>query len=275
VVALDELGHRERFGAVFLPAVLSRAILAACHAEQGSFAEGRALGAEGLRIAEAMAHPPSLMVASWGIGLLALRQGDLPRALPLFERAVGICQDADIPTYFPWIAAALGAAYALAERVADAVSLLTQAMEQSVAEENVSFQALCRLPLSEAQLLAGRLEEAHALAEQTLALARAHQERGHQAHAMHLLGQIAAQRNPPEVEEAEAYCRQALALANELGMRPLQAHCHHGLGRLYGQMGRCEQARAALSAAIALYRAMEMTFWLPQAEVALAQVEGR
>jgi hypothetical protein len=58
-------------------------------------------------------------------------------------------------------------------------------------------------------------------------------------------------------------------------MRPLQAHCHRGLGRLYGQMGRCEQARAALSAAIALYRAMEMTLWLPEAEAALAQVEGR
>ena len=35
-----------------------------------------------------------------------------------------------------------------------------------------------------------------------------------------------------------------------------------------------EQARAELSAAIALYRAMEMTFWLPETEAALAQLEG-
>ena len=54
-------------------------------------------------------------------------------------------------------------------------------------------------------------------------------------------------------------------------MRPLQAHCHLGLGTLYVQMGRPEQARAALSTAIALYRDMDMTFWLPQAEAALAQ----
>jgi hypothetical protein len=53
------------------------------------------------------------------------------------------------------------------------------------------------------------------------------------------------------------------------------AHCHLGLGRLYGQTGRSEQARAALAAAIELYRAMEMTFWLPQAEVALVEVKGR
>ena len=58
-------------------------------------------------------------------------------------------------------------------------------------------------------------------------------------------------------------------------MRPLQVHCHRGLGALYATMGQQEQARAALSTAINLYRAMEMTFWLPEAEAALAQVEGR
>ena len=55
-------------------------------------------------------------------------------------------------------------------------------------------------------------------------------------------------------------------------MRPLLAHCHLGLGRLYAKIGQQAQARAELSTAIELYRAMEMTFWLPQAEAALAQV---
>ena len=72
--------------------------------------------------------------------------------------------------------------------------------------------------------------------------------------------------------QAEAHYQQALALAEELGMRPLVAHCHHGLGRLYGQTGRGEQARTELSAAIELYRAMDMTFWIPQAEAVLAHV---
>jgi tetratricopeptide (TPR) repeat protein len=82
-------------------------------------------------------------------------------------------------------------------------------------------------------------------------------------------------RDPPERELAEGYYQQALALAEELGMRPLQAHCHRSLGILYGQVGRGQQARAALSTAIALYQAMEMTFWLPQAEAVLAQVKDR
>jgi hypothetical protein len=80
---------------------------------------------------------------------------------------------------------------------------------------------------------------------------------------------------PPEIEPAEHHYRQALTLAEELGMRPLVAHCHLGLGTLYARIGQRQQARAELSTAIALYRAMDMTFWLPQAEVTLAQVEKR
>ena len=58
-------------------------------------------------------------------------------------------------------------------------------------------------------------------------------------------------------------------------MCPLQAHCHLDFGTLYAKIGRREQARTELSTAIDLYRAMEMTFWLPQAEAAIVQVEGR
>jgi hypothetical protein len=56
-------------------------------------------------------------------------------------------------------------------------------------------------------------------------------------------------------------------------MRPLQAHCHRGLGTLYAQLGQHKQARAELATAIEMYRAMEMTFWLPETEAALAQVK--
>jgi class 3 adenylate cyclase/tetratricopeptide (TPR) repeat protein len=275
VASFDEVQRRERFGEVILPAVTSYARLAWCHAELGAFAEGRGLGEEGLQIAEAVEHPASLMIALWGGGLLALHQGDLPRALPLLERAVGICQDTDLPVFFPRVAAALGAAYTLDGHIADAVPLLTQATEQATAMERVDLQVLCSLPLGEAQVLAGRLEEAHTLAERALALARAHQERGHQAYALRLLGEIAAHRAPPEATLAEDYYQQALALADELGMHPLQAHCHRGLGTLYAKTGRSEQAHTELTTAIDLYCAMGMIFWLPQAEAALAQLEKR
>jgi len=155
------------------------------------------------------------------------------------------------------------------------VPLLTQALEQTTAPEMIGFQALCGLSLGEAQLLAGRLEDAHALAQDALAHAREYQERSNQAYALRLLGDIAARREPPDTAQAAAHYQQALALAEELGMRPLQAHCHRGLGTLYLKTGQQEQAQAELSTAIALYRAMDMTFWLPETEAALAQVESQ
>jgi tetratricopeptide (TPR) repeat protein len=188
---------------------------------------------------------------------------------------MGVCREADLPVFVPRLAAALGAAYTLAGRIAEAIALLLQAMERTIASDMAGFQALCRLPLGETHLLAGRFEEAQTLTECALSIAREQQERGNEAYALRLLGDIAARRNPPEVELAEAHYQQALALAGELGMRPLQAHCHRGLGTLYAKTGHREQARAELSIAMELYKAMDMTFWLPQAEAALAQVEGR
>jgi Flp pilus assembly protein TadD len=188
---------------------------------------------------------------------------------------VSLCQDAGFLIYFPLMAAALGAAYIRVGRGTDAVPLLTQALEQTTATDMAGFQALCCLPLGEAQMLDGRPEEAHALAERALALARTHQERGHEAYALRLLGDIVARREPLESGQASGDYGQALTLAEALGMRPLQAHCHRGLGTLYAKIGRQEPARTELSAAIALYRAMDMPFWLPEAEAALAQGEGR
>src|SRR4029453_614895 len=139
-------------------------------------------------------------------------------------------------------------------------------MEETMAMELVEFQTLCRLALGETQLMAGHLEAAQALAEGALAQARAHQERGHQAYALCLLGDIAVRHEPPDSEPAEAHYQHALALAEELCMPPRLARCYHGLGMLYRQTDRATLSRAARSTAVAMYRAMDMSFWLPQAE---------
>jgi hypothetical protein len=55
----------------------------------------------------------------------------------------------------------------------------------------------------------------------------------------------------------------------------LQAHCHRGLGTLYAATGQREPACTELSTAIGMYKSMNMTFWLPQTEATLAQVEGQ
>jgi tetratricopeptide (TPR) repeat protein len=136
------------------------------------------------------------------------------------------------------------------------------------------FHSLSVVQLGEAYLLADQVEDARACADRAVVLARERGERGHEAWALRLLGEITARSDRPDVATAETHYGAAMTLAAELGMRPLAAHCHLGLGTLYAKIGRLEHARAELSTAIDLYRAMAMTFWLPQAEAALARVEG-
>ena len=76
----------ERFGYNGSVAVSSRAWLSYCHAERGAFAEGLATADEGLRIAETVQNPFSLIEAGYWASMVYLRQGDVQRALPVVER---------------------------------------------------------------------------------------------------------------------------------------------------------------------------------------------
>jgi tetratricopeptide (TPR) repeat protein len=213
-----------------------------------------------------------LIAACYGIGSVYLRKGDWHQAIPWLERGLEVCKVWDHPLLWSLSSSALGHAYVLAGRVSDALPLL----EQSVSTEAMQImRGLVNVWLSEAYLRLGRRDEALAVAVRGLEFCRAHAQQGEQAWALRLLGEIHAYRHPPEAELAAAHYRQALALAEALGMRPLQAHCHRGLGTLYAGTGQREQARTALSTAIAMYTSMAMTFWLPETEAALAQVEGR
>jgi tetratricopeptide (TPR) repeat protein len=267
-----ELLH-ERFGLHIPASVYSRTWLVASLAELGAFAEGIARNEEEVRIAEPVDQPASVVQASFSSGFLYLRKGDLAEAIAVLERGLGLCQVWNIGGWFANLASHLGYAYALSGRVAEAVPPLEQAVGSKVL--TVGMGILWMAYLSEAYLLAGRRDEAIRLAGRALERSRQHNELGNQAWVLRLLGEIAMHRSPPEVEPADHHYRQALALAEELGMRLLMAHCHLGLGTLYLKKGWREQAHAELSTAIELYHAMDMTFWLPQAEAALAQAEHR
>ena len=273
ITALGRALERERFGRAGLMSVTSRHFVGVCHAELGTFAEGQTYAAEAVRIAEAADHPHSAVAAYAGAGQLALARGHLPTGVVWLERALAVCQQATIEVWWPTLATWLGYAYALTGRGAEAMALVERLEPTSSQRrtEGLSWQ----MRLSETYLRVGRLAEAQALATRVLALMQTQGERGNQAWVLRLLGTIAVCRQLWDAGEAEAHYRRALTLANELGMRPLQAHCHLGLGTLYAKIAYQEQATDELSIAIELYKTMDMTFWLPQAEEALAQVEGR
>jgi class 3 adenylate cyclase/tetratricopeptide (TPR) repeat protein len=263
------------FGRLALPAVTARRYAAFCLAELGEIPEGRSVGEDAVRLAEAVEHPYSIVLALGPVGVLCRRQGEIHTAIPVLERGLALCQSANIPLHVPLLASSLGAAYALAERTAEALPLLDQALGHIATGSFIVPSPFDLTELSEALLPVGRVDEAGTLAGRLLDLSRTHTRCGYQAHALRLLGEVTMRRDSMDVDQAVTHYRQALALAEEVGMRPLQAHCHLGLGNLYATTGQREQAHIALSTAVELYQSMEMTFWLSQAETTLAQMTER
>jgi tetratricopeptide (TPR) repeat protein len=252
----------------------SRAWLARTLGALGAFTEGRRHGEEALRLATLEGRGQTPIVAHACVGHLYLAQGDLEHAIRVFDQGLALCRASGNRSWLRVILEGLGAAYVLQGRLAEGRALLEEGISENIRMGVLLNYAYRVAWLSEACRRAGCYNEAWQHARQALDLALQLKERGNEALVLYQLGVVYAHADPPDTEHAEVHYQQALILAEELGMRPLQAHCHHGLGRLYHQTGRAELARVALSAAIGLYRTMDMTLWLPQAKAALARVEG-
>ena len=255
--------------------IWSRAWLARTLSALGAFAEGRRHGEEALRLATLTRQGASAIVAHGCLGLLYLVEGSLEHAIRVLDQGLALCRASGNQDWLSPIMAGLGSVYALQGRLAEGRTLVEEAIGAAKRAGALYNYANGVAWLSEVCRLAGRWDEAWQHARQALDLARQLKDRGCEAFTLHQLGVIETHTAPSDAMQAEAHYRQALSLAQELGMRPLQAHCHRGLGTLYAKIDRREQARTELSTAIEMYRLMEMTFWLPQAEVVLAQVEGR
>jgi class 3 adenylate cyclase/tetratricopeptide (TPR) repeat protein len=263
---------RERFGLAGFPSVMTRWLLASSLAERGEFSEALVHGQEGLRIAEELRHPYSLILMCWGLALLYTLEGELSHAVVHLERALALCRDWTVPVLSPVTTGFLGYLQVLSGRVAEGLPMLEQGEQDQEASGLALYHSRLVLWLGEALMRADRPEDALAQAERARRLTRERGERGLEAWACWLLGEIASRRGPVEVETAEGHYRQALALADEGGLCPLLARCHSGLGRLYRRGGRRSAAQEHLAIATAMYRQMDMRSSVEQAEAELASL---
>ena len=270
VQSLHDPPSRDRFGLAVFPAVVSRAYLARTLAERGLFDEGDVHGHHAIRIAETLDHPFSLVVACLDLAYLKRVRGELTEAAHLVERAVAQCREWNITAHTPIAMAALGHVYAWSGRIQEGLRCLQQALTDYESEGIGVYHSLSVEQLGEAYLLADQVEDARACADRALRLARGRGERGYEAWALRLLGDIASHHARPDVATAAAHYREAMTLAAELEMRPLVAHCQLGLGRLDRRTDRPEQAQEHLATAAAMYGEMGMTYWLEQADAAIA-----
>jgi tetratricopeptide (TPR) repeat protein len=237
----------------------------------GRFAEARSRAQEALRISEGADHAFTLAEALTGVGSVSLAQGDVGEAVEVLERARALVRAWDVQPSA--VLARLGHALALSGRPREARKLLEEVARSATTMSSMGVGRAMQLAwLGEAHLLEGRLDEARQRAQEAVSLAQQHQERGHEAWIVHLLGAILACDPAADHGTAEGHYRAALALSGELGMRPLVAHCHLDLGKLFRKAGRPEHAREHLLMAVTLYREMEMHVWQDQADAEMGQL---
>jgi class 3 adenylate cyclase len=263
-----ELG-RERSGLVGFAGGTARGYLTWIFADQGKFTQGIAHGEEGLRLAESLDNPISLANMLWYFAYLQMARGDFHHAVRVLERGLALSREWNMPYFSAAHSGGLGYVYALWGRTAEGIPLLEHAVSAFETMGNRVAQCGVLMRLGEARVLANRLADALGCAGRALTFARESGQRGDEARALCLLGNVTARRN--RSDHAERHYREGLALAEELGIRPLVAHCHLGLGKLYRRTGARKQAQQCLVTATAMYRDMGMTYWLEQAEAEMRQ----
>ncbi len=263
----------ETFGITYPMSVYFRVFLSLTLARLGQFAESAKYADEALRIAEAMTHPPTLSFACWPCADTRLQRGESEGALPAAERGYEIALRLNLPLTLFGPSSMTALSYARGGRTAEALTRLAQT--ESFATQNEAKGYLIPVawayPLeAEAYLLLDRPDDAVRIAARAAEFSKECGARGHEAEARQVLAKVAMQR--ADFAEAGTQFAETLRIAEELGMRPLIAHCLAGLGRLCLAKGERDQARTHLTKAAAMYREMEMTYWLRPVDVELMQI---
>ena len=259
IAALPGALTHERFGGPGAPGLSSRCRLALSLAERGDFAEALTHATEAIDIAEQVARPLEVCDACFAAAFVHLRQGEPERAFTVLEQGRFFGERGDLPVELALLASERGYACALAGRLDEGIDLLERASRDIESTGLRLRDALRATWLGESYLLAGRIDDALGMATVAANLARDRKERGVQAWAARLLGEVAARRDDPRL--AETHYRAALRIADALGMRPLQAHCHLGLARV-ATAADSDESRAAMAAALRAFRSMEMSRWM-------------
>ena len=245
---------RQRLGQGMPPALYARNVAALCLAELGEFREAIALGTEAAELARSLDVPFGAVLARIALGYTHLVKGDLAQATTVLDAALELIEARDTPAWFPWAVAARGYVLALCGRPAAAVSLLRQALDRAEALPFLFGHSQWLAWLAHALLLDGRTADALGAGEEALRLSRERGERGYEAWALHILGDIHAAGEGAAPPRAEGFQREALLVAGELGMRPLAARCERALADLArrrgdaGASGHLDRARSLFAA---------------------------
>jgi DNA-binding SARP family transcriptional activator len=261
----------ERLGRTIYPAVNARAELARALADLGRFDDATAAIEEAFRIGESLQHATTLLSARMDHGHVLICRGDWSGAIPILGTCLDGFRSAGLSGFGNGAAGMLGYARAMISHQGEGIALIREALEHA-AQGRRTREAQFTTYLSEALLTAQQMDEAAAVARRGLTLSLERSERGIEARARYVLGEIAAKNIDGNGSAAEGLYREALALAEEIGMRPLVAQCHLALATLGRQRGEPRACREHLATASEMFHELGMQSW---SERARAEAKAR
>lgn len=235
--------------------------------ELGRFDEAGRYTHEMLRLTQPIHSAYAVGMAHVTAGWRLLAKGDWTQARQLVERGTAEYRKGNILLALPHAVASSARIFAQVGESSEAMSHLLEGeklLERGIARGTIDQAGMDYHWLGRAALLLSRLDDARRLANCALQYSPSYP--GFAAHALCLLGDVAAHADQFDAESGETHYRESLAVAERLRMRPLVAHCHLGLGGLYKRANRQNQANEHLTVAATLYREMDMRFWLEQVE---------
>ena len=264
--SLDNELKRDRCGLPFVPSVVARSWLVWSLAERGEFDQGFVYAQEAIEIAEDVGHPFNLAHIYYDLGYFYGVKGELDEAVAALDKANTFVREWNLTYLSPFIMGFFGHVCALSGRIEEGVTLLRKATADYESMGLGLFRSLVGAQLGEALYLANQFEEALTIAQAALSLARKRGERGHEAYALRIVGEITGHEDMRDMDSAQENFKQSLLLAESLGMRPLVAQCHLSLGHLYQRLeGHKDKADEHLIQASTLFNNLGMSTGQEQA----------
>ncbi|HVT61277.1 MAG TPA: protein kinase [Thermoanaerobaculia bacterium] len=212
----------------------------------GDCDQSLALSLEGLRLADAFSHAFSRGFVLCGVAWNFLQRRDAAGAAQASARVIEVARAHDFANLLAWGTTLRGAALAAQGEVEEGIGMI----RRGSADWQASGAAIngCYFPclLAEAQLAAGRPDEARSTLELALEAAPRHEDRCWWSEVHRLKGDLLRRGGAP-VSEAESWLEGSLEIARRQRARSLELRSAMSLARLRCERGQRLEAHRLLA----------------------------
>jgi predicted ATPase len=202
---------------------------------------------EAFALAQQLSHPRSLARVSWFTGLFHQFRRDVRAAQDFADSVLVLSAKHGITEWSPWATSVRGWTAAAQGRHEEGIAQLRHGMAISRATGLELLRPHFLRMLAEANLAAGRLNDAQDALTEALAIADQHQELSTEPEIYRLRGEPILRQEDSNIAEAKRCFERAIEIARKQSAKSWELRASTSLARLLDKQGQRDQARAMLA----------------------------